>query len=697
MPARMADRLSAARHQHFVGRAGEREFFRSALAAAEWPFQLLFVFGPGGVGKTALLREMAYHCAETETPVTYVDARNVEPSPDSFLNALRRALDLASHESPLSFLASHPSRFVILIDTVETLAPLDNWLREAFLPELPENALVVMAGRELPSIAWHADPGWQTLIRTLPLRNLNPQEGRWFLTKRNVPTDQHRAVLDFTHGHPLALSLVADVFAQRPDIEFKPEAAPDVVRALLAQLVQKVPGPAHRAALEACAMVRLMTEGLLSAMLGNPDVHDLFEWLRGLSFVESGRHGLFPHDLTREALGADVRWRNPDWYAELHRRARSYYVDRLQRSQGQEQRRILYDLVFLHRDNPAVRPYFEWAESGSVFTDAMHAGDEPALLAMVARHEGEDSARIAAYWFAKRSQNVYVFRETTRQPTGFLALVALHEVDGEDMDFDPAARATWEYLQRHAPLRPGEVATLFRFWMNRDTYQAVSPTQSRAFIDVVQHYLTTPGLAFTFFPCADPDFWAEVFAYADLARLRPADFEVGGRRYGMYGHDWRTAPPVAWMALLAEREIASGLEPVSSRPSEVLLVLSESDFAAAVHDALRDFTRLAVLRGSLLLRSRLIADRTGLSHDPAQRVAALQSLVREAAESLQDSPRDVKLYRAVYHTYIQPAPTQEKASELLDLPFSTYRRHLKAGVTRITESLWRQEIGGSER
>jgi len=104
-----------------------------------------------------------------------------------------------------------------------------------------------------------------------------------------------------------------------------------------------------------------------------------------------------------------------------------------------------------------------------------------------------------------------------------------------------------------------------------------------------------------------------------------------------------------------------------------------------------------VLRGSLLLRSRLIADRVGLGADLAQRVAVLQSLLREATESLQDSPRDVKLYRAVHHTYLQPAPTQEKAAELLDLPFSTYRRHLKAGVTRITEILWQQEIGGPEK
>jgi len=37
--------------------------------------------------------------------------------------------------------------------------------------------------------------------------------------------------------------------------------------------------------------------------------------------------------------------------------------------------------------------------------------------------------------------------------------------------------------------------------------------------------------------------------------------------------------------------------------------------------------------------------------------------------------------------------TQEHVAELLDLPFSTYRRHLKAGVARVADALWSREIG----
>jgi hypothetical protein len=52
-----------------------------------------------------------------------------------------------------------------------------------------------------------------------------------------------------------------------------------------------------------------------------------------------------------------------------------------------------------------------------------------------------------------------------------------------------------------------------------------------------------------------------------------------------------------------------------------------------------------------------------------------------AAQVLESSPRDRRGYRVLHHTYLHPAPTQAVAAELLDLPMSTYRRHLAAGPT----------------
>ena len=390
---------------------------------------------------------------------------------------------------------------------------------------------------------------------------------------------------------------------------------------------------------------------------------------------------------------ADLRWRNPDWYAELHQRARNYYASRLKQTHGQEQQRVLFDYVFLHRDNPTIRPFLEWQEAGVKLPEAMGEDDGPALEAIVERHEGPESARLAARWFARQPESVVIYRDMEQRPAGFVMKLDLHGTTDEDRRADPAVRAAWRHLERSAPLRPGEKATLFRFWMARNTYQGVSAMQSLIFGNIAQHYLTTPGLAFTFFPTADPDFWAPMFAYVDLGRAYEADFEVGGRRYGVYVHDWRVTPPMAWLDLLAEREVATEPLAVPAAASTPLVVLGESDFTAAVREALRDFHRTDALRTNPLLRSRVVVERAGTGADDGAGIASLRDLLEETSESLQASPREAKYYRALHRTYLDPAPNQERAAELLGLPFSTYRRHLRAGISKVAEILWQEEIG----
>jgi hypothetical protein len=699
MSSRLADRLNAAHRFFFVGRALEQSLFMSALSAERLPFYVLYVHGPGGVGKTTLLKQFIDICSQTGVSPIYLDARNIDPSPASFIAGVQSALGLTSPASPFDFLANQLTRFSLFIDTYENLAPLDEWVCKEFLPQLPENVVVVLAGRQPPSLAWRADPAWQAMIQVLALRNLEPEASRTYLQKRNVPEDQHQAMLEFTHGHPLALSLVADVFAQRENARFVPEETPDVVKTLLEQFVQKVPGPAHRTALEACSLVRVTTEALLCAMLENAEVHDLFEWLRGLSLIEFRRGGLFPHDLAREALVADLRWRNPDWYHELKRRARKYYSGHLEHTSSQEQQRILLDYIFLHRDNPVVRPFFEWQVSGSALTDTLRNSDLPALLAMVANHEGQESASLAALWLEQRPEDALVMRDAKGVPAGFITLVPMHYTQvSEDYDPDPALRAARVFLDRKAPLRSGERATFFRFWMAKDTYQDVSPIQSLIFIQMVRHYLSTPGLAYTFLPCANADFWAPVFTYADLHRIPEADFTINGHRYGVYGHDWRVLPPLAWLELMGERENAAAPETVSvPLRSEPLLVLSQQDFANAVREALRLFVYPTRLGSNPLLRSRLVVSETNLHFSENERILRLQDLIRQAGNNLLASPRTEKYGRALDLTYFHPLPTQESAAEALDLPFSTYRRHLKTGIELVTEILWQRELGTIEK
>lgn len=697
MAARLADRLSAARQQRFVGRHAERALFRAALSAPQLPFNVLHVHGPGGIGKSTLLREFLSICEELQVPALHLDARTLDPSPDAFLQALGAAL---RHSAPdaAGGLDLGGGRRVILVDTYELLRPLDDWLRDVFLPELPESVLVVLAGRNPPAPAWRQDPGWHALVRLLPLRNLSPDESRRYLADRQVPVEAHQAALDFTHGHPLALSLVADLVEQRPEQAFHPQQAPDVIRALLDDFVQEVPSPAHRAAVEACALLRVTTEPLLGEMLELHDPHELFEWLRDLSFIESGPFGLFPHDLAREALSADLRWRDPDLFGELHNRARAYYSRRLSQTRGVEQQRVLSDYVYLHRDNPIIKPFLDWSESGSAVPDAPRPADRPLLRALVAEHEGEESAALAEYWLERQPEGVMVCRGAQQEAIGLLLMVALQRVTGEDCGTDPAIAAAHRYLSARAPLRPGELATHLRFWLARETYQGVSATQSLIFLKIAQYYLTTPNLAFTFFPVADAAFWEPFCSYIDLFPVPEATYTVGGRRYQVFGHDWRVVPPLLWLQILAERELDTSAAPAPTLPASApVLVLSQPEFAAAVQQALKQLTRPRGIRGNPLLRSRLVLEAAGAEASEGERAAVLQGMIRRAAERLRASPRQAKYYDALHHAYFHPASSQEQAARLLYVSFSTFRRYLKAGTDHLVATLWQWELEGQEK
>lgn len=134
------------------------------------------------------------------------------------------------------------------------------------------------------------------------------------------------------------------------------EQRQSVAQALLGQFVARVPSDEHMAALEASAVVRITTPALLTELLESSKAPELFEWLTGLSFVESGQHGLQPHDLAREVIVADLRRRDPEGHAVLHARARVHYTRRLLETGGLEQQRTLFDDVFLHREPPEPVP-----------------------------------------------------------------------------------------------------------------------------------------------------------------------------------------------------------------------------------------------------------------------------------------------------------------------------------------------------
>src|SRR4051794_22372336 len=79
--------LDAARADGFIGRAAPMREFVAALTGQS-DIRVLFVHGPGGIGKTTLLEAFARQARSRGRPFRYLDARDVECSVDGLSIAL---------------------------------------------------------------------------------------------------------------------------------------------------------------------------------------------------------------------------------------------------------------------------------------------------------------------------------------------------------------------------------------------------------------------------------------------------------------------------------------------------------------------------------------------------------------------------------------------------------------------------------
>jgi hypothetical protein len=335
-----------------------------------------------------------------------------------------------------------------------------------------------------------------------------------------------------------------------------------------------------------------------------------------------------------------------------------------------------------------MRPYYEWTTLGSAYARPATPQDHPAILEMVMRHEGEDSVEVAQYWLQLQPQTFTIFCHASHEIMGFTCILTLHDLTPEQRVADQAVQLAWDFVMRTSPPRQHEVVTLQRFLATKNpmpdkTLNSMGSLQSTLL------WLTTPRLSWSLIAVRNPQYWHDLFTYLYLRRIPEADFIVDDGQYGVFGHDWRVEPVMDWLEAMTRRELARTREstflPEQLSPSP--MVLSQPDFETATRQALRDFLRPIALAANPLLRSRFVIERTDGTPE------ALQTLVRAAVESLRSNPKDEKFYLALWHTYIDPAPTQEAVAERLDLPFSTYRYHLTNGIEQVIAYLWRCELG----
>ncbi|MGP4048438.1 ATP-binding protein [Streptomyces sp. 2A115] len=672
----MGDLVFAARDRAFVGRMAERAVFRSALAGDSHAPSVLYLHGPGGIGKSALLRRFALEAREAGRLVIEVDGRTVAATPEDFEHAAAKAI-------------GEPNT-VLLVDTFELCHGLEHWLWEQFLPRLPLGTVVVVAGRAAPDPRWVADPGWADLLRVVRLRDLAREDAAAFLRVHGVPAGTHHALMSFTSGNPLALSLAATLAVQRNTGRARGTAdwspGQDVMATLLAQLVGHAPSAAHRTALEVCAQADVTSEALLRAMTGE-DAADLFAWLRSQPFIESTASGLYPHDVVREVLAADLRWRDPDGFAALRRRMHHYLLGRVREVPAAQVLQAMNSLVYLDRSLDHLADTLVWDPEDAVREMPCTPDDEGRVVELVHLTEGAESAAIARFWLNRQPEAFKVYRSNrSDEITAFSALLRFSGPEGEDVD--PVVAAAWSHARAGSPLRAGEHMAIARFIVDGQAYQRPSASLNLVTWRVTAEIIRADRLAWLFVVMRDDGFWN---AHLEPGDMLPTDARpvVGDHGYCLFAHDWRTQSAMAWMAKkhkALQEGVATGTSAVTApRERSQHVVLSRPEFDTAVRDAVRALWWPGELAANPLNRSRMVVEHDQNLHDVL--LHAIDTLLRERGGETR--------HQVLTTTYSKTAPTQEAAARRLGMSFSTYRRHLTAAVQHIRDVLWSHELSGT--
>lgn len=366
----------------FVGRVAELARVE-ALLADGGDSRILYVWGPGGIGKSALLRAAGRRAVALGYHLTATDARSF-------------SADLAA---TVRDLACGPARTCLVIDEVDILGPAIEALREGLLDQLPEQTRLVLAGRRPPGAGWR-DGGLDAIAQTLRLGPLAQREAATLLDLLAPGLESAAELVEWAEGSPLALTIAAD--GSRANRLLGPAAwEQHVTHWIAGQGAFDVP----REVLEAAALARRVDARLLAAALPGQPTREGFRRLCASPLVDQVGDTVAVHSVLAAAIRGRLRAHEPDRCAEMTRRIATHLATRATLGEMAALLR-LSELI----ESPELRRAYGNAPSDSHYVDVLGADE---LRRFAWRHgfaSGPDWSEVEAWLHAERVRTFVVRR-----------------------------------------------------------------------------------------------------------------------------------------------------------------------------------------------------------------------------------------------------------------------------------------------
>lgn len=489
-PRTIGDRLLRAADASFVGRQAELAVLSKALHAAEPGFVVAFVHGPGGMGKSCLLQALLRQ-ADADTCTVLLDCRQIEPTPEGFLAVLGASLNPPVPRAELSVvvdrLARSAPRVVIALDTYETFGLMDTWLRQEFMPALPDNVFTIISGRESPNPAWLTTPGWQGLFREIELHDLPEDDARQFLASRGLSERQISRVQRFARGYPLALQLASAALGTQPDLDLAEGPPPNVVQQLTTAFLTGLPSTTMEA-VEAASTIRRVTEELLRAMLDVPDARASLDQLQALPFVETTSEGVTLHDVVRETIARNLARRDPERYRKYRARAWHVFTRAANPAVARNLWQATADFIYLI-ENPIVRGAFFPQGLSDYRVEPATKADARSIADIATSTDAAESARWIEAWWSRHPEAFSVARGRDGAVGAFYFAFDPVVVDEKLRLADPVTAAWTRHLNEH-PVATGERVLFIRRRLSREAGELPCPSGAACTLDVKRTYMS---------------------------------------------------------------------------------------------------------------------------------------------------------------------------------------------------------------
>jgi tetratricopeptide (TPR) repeat protein len=249
--------------------------------------------------------------------------------------------------------AAPSKRIVLMIDTYEQMTTLDDWVRN-LAKKLPENILLVIAGREIPN--WNrAWPEWRGKANILELKEMTSDDLRTLVHRYYTyiggegEPDAHQveAIVQLARGLPMIATTAVDSWVHDHIEDF--QSLQSLVVLDLVDRFLEGTSAEMRHAFEVAAVLRYFNIEILAALLSKGDADDLYAKLRQRrSFIHQRSQGLAVQDSMREFMNKALYLNKPERFHALHQQAALFYEAKLEHARGEERERFMLERVY-HR------------------------------------------------------------------------------------------------------------------------------------------------------------------------------------------------------------------------------------------------------------------------------------------------------------------------------------------------------------